>query len=199
MLDRVRFLASELVLGSLIAILSVFFAYVSYAGAMADSDQNKNEIAGMKALNDGNAEYLSGNQIWIQDDSNYDNWYTNRESNPDLAEYYRGNFTEALDTAIERNGEDEYPMDETYADAVYAEANAFWEESDTAFELGSKWDERGDNLQLIALILALGIAFSAWGSLVKEESNMRLLFSALAIVMLIVGTYFFLGNLTPIV
>ena len=37
------------------------------------------------------------------------------------------------------------------------------------------------------LIMALGLAFAAWASLLKEESNMRLLFSALAILTLVAG------------
>jgi hypothetical protein len=185
--SRLHFLGSEIVLGSLIAILSVMVAYASFQGSMADSDQNKYEIQGMKALNDGNAEYLSGNQTWIQDDGNYDNWYINRETNPDLADYYEGNFTEELAAAIERNGPDEYPMDETYAESIYAEANAYWEESDTAFDDAAQWDDRGDKLQLVVLLMALGLTFAAWASLIKEESKMRILFGVFSIIMLIIG------------
>lgn len=61
------FLANEIFLGTLIALLSVFTAIASYQGAMADSEQNKYEILGMQALNDGNAEYLTANQEINQD------------------------------------------------------------------------------------------------------------------------------------
>ncbi len=192
-LNRIRILSSEIVLGTLIAILSVMTAYVSYQGAMADSEQNKNEIAGMKALNDGNAEYLSGNQTWIQDDGNYDNWYINSETNPDVAAYYEGNFTEELAAAIERNGPDQYPMDEQYVEAIYASANEYWAASDEAFDLASKYDDKGDMLQLVVLTLALALAFSAWASLLKEESNMRLAFSIFSIAMFIYGIITYLG------
>ncbi len=192
-LNRIRILSSEIVLGTLIAVLSVMTAYVSYQGAMADSEQNKNEIAGMKALNDGNAEYLSGNQTWIQDDGNYDNWYINSETNPDIAAYYEGNFTEELAAAIERNGPDQYPMDEQYVEAIYASANEFWAASDEAFDLASKYDDKGDMLQLVVLTLALALAFSAWASLLKEESNMRLAFSIFSIAMFIYGVITYLG------
>lgn len=56
-----KFLVNEIFLGTMIAIPSVFTAYVSYAGAIADSEQNKYEILGMQQLNDGNAEYLRAN------------------------------------------------------------------------------------------------------------------------------------------
>lgn len=193
-MKKLGFLANEVFLGTLIALLSVSTAIASYQGAMADSEQNKYEILGMQALNDGNAEYLSANQTWIQDDGNYDNWYINLETNPDIAAYYEGNFTEELAAAIERNGPDEYPMDEEYADLLYADAIAYWDDSDTNFELGSQYDEKGDQLQLVMLIMALGLALAAWGSLLGAESNMRILFSLFGLITFIAGliVYFFM-------
>jgi hypothetical protein len=186
------FLSNEIFLGTLIALLSIFTAIASYQGAMADSEQNKYEILGMQALNDGNAEYLSANQTWIQDDGNYDNWYINQDINPDISDYYSGNFTEELDAAIERNGPDEYPMDEEYSNALYESAIGYWDDSDVNFGLGSQYDERGDQLQLVMLIMTLGLVLAAWGALLKEESQMRKIFALLGLVALIVGlaTYF---------
>ena len=43
------------------------------------------------------------------------------------------------------------------------------------------------------LIMALGLAFAAWASLLKEESNMRLLFSAFALITLLAGIVTYLG------
>ncbi|MCX6064552.1 MAG: hypothetical protein NT121_02190, partial [Chloroflexi bacterium] len=60
------------------------------------------------------------------------------------------------------------------------------------FKLAGAWDERGDQLQLVVLFMALGLTFAAWASLLKDESNLRPVFGALAIIMLVValGTYF---------
>jgi hypothetical protein len=186
------FLSNEIFLGTLIALLSIFTAVASYQGAMADSEQNKYEILGMQSLNDGNAEYLSANQTWIQDDGNYDNWYINQDINPDISDYYEGNFTEELAAAIERNGPDEYPMDEEYSNAIYESAIAFWDDSDFNFDLGAQYDERGDQLQLVMLIMTLGLVLAAWGALLKEESAMRKVFALFGLIALIVGlaTYF---------
>ena len=43
------------------------------------------------------------------------------------------------------------------------------------------------------MIMALGLAFAAWASLLKEESNMRLLFAALAVITLVIGVITYLG------
>ena len=188
-----RLFGNEILLGTLIAILSVFTALSSYLGAMADSEQNKFEILGMKNLNDGNVLYLEANQTWIQDDGNYDNWYINSDTNPEVADYYEGNFTEELAAAIERNGPDEYPMDEEYEDALYGDANDLFDESETNFDLGGQWDERGDQLQLVMLLMALGLTFAAWASLLKDESNLRPVFGFFSIAMFVIGLVTYLA------
>jgi hypothetical protein len=55
------------------------------------------------------------------------------------------------------------------------------------FELGAQWDERGDQLQLVMLVMALGLAFAAWASLLGAESNMRLLFALFGLVTFAAG------------
>ncbi|MEY2819019.1 MAG: hypothetical protein RL275_2482 [Chloroflexota bacterium] len=184
-----KFFASDIFLGTMIAILSVFTAYSSYLGAMSDSEQNKFEILGMQQLNDGNAEYLRANQDITQDYNYFDNWYLNVDERPDIAEYYQFNFSEALTTAFE--SEPDVVWTDEYYDTMYADAIALWDESDTNFDTASQWDERGDQLQLVMLIMALGLAFVAWASLLGAESNMRVLFSIFGTIALLSGLLVF--------
>jgi len=185
------FLGNEFVLGTLISLLSIFTAVASYQGALADGKQNDFEIEGMKSLNDGNAEYLTSNQEITQDYSYYDTWYINQETNPDIADYFQFQFSDELLTAIERSGS-ENPFDEEYYNAMYQIPSEYFDESDLHFETAGAWNERGDLLQLVLTIMAIGLAFAAWASLNKEESNLRAFFSFLAIITLIIGliTYF---------
>ena len=185
-----KFFANEIFLGTMIAILSVFTAYSSYLGAMSDSEQNKFEILGMQQLNDGNAEYLRANQDITQDYNYFDNWYLNVDERPDIAEYYQFNFSEALTAAFE--SEPDVVWTDEYYDSMYADATALWEESDINFDTASQWDERGDQLQLVMLIMALGLAFVAWASLLGAESNMRVLFSIFGTLSLIAGIIIFI-------
>src|SRR5512145_1118275 len=178
-----RFLGNEFVLGTLIALLSVFTAVASYQGGMADSKQNEFEISGMKNLNDGNSEYLRANQFIVYDYTMFDGWYT--ADTADKEEYYQFNYSQALQDSIAADPEN--PFSDAYYDAMYADSYAYWDDSDTAFETANNYDERGDGLQLVMLTLALGLAFAAWGSLAKDESNMRLVFSLLGFVMFILG------------
>jgi len=180
-----KFFANEIFLGTMIAVLSVFTAYSSYLGAMSDSEQNKYEILGMQQLNDGNAEYLRANQDITQDYNYFDNWYLNVDERPDIAEYYQFNFSEALTNAFE--SEPDVVWTDEYYDSMYADATALWDESSINCDTASQWDERGDQLQLVMLIMALGLAFVAWASLLGAESNMRTLFAIFATLSLIAG------------
>ena len=184
-----RKLGNELVLGALIAILSVFTAFASYQGAMSDSKQNEFEISGMKNLNDGNASYLEANQFIVYDYSMYDGWYTTDDEAK--AEYYEENYSEQLIADLEANPDN--PFSEAYYDAMYAEAYEYWDESDTQFETAGQWDERGDQLQLVMLLMALGLTFAAWASLLKEESNLRPMFGLFSIIMFVVGLVTYLA------
>ena len=184
-----HFLGKEFVLGTLITLLSIFTAVASYQGSMADSKQNEFEISGMKNLNDGNAEYLRANQFIVYDYTMYDGWYTSDTAEKE--DYYQTSYSQELQDSIAADPEN--PFSDAYYDSMYADSNAYWADSDTAFETAGAWDNRGDGLQSVMLTLALGLAFAAWGSLAKEESNMRLAFSAFSIAMLILGIILYLG------
>lgn len=178
-----RLLAHEIVLGTLIALLSVFTAYASWQGSIADSKQNESEVKAMQSLNDGNAEYLSANQFIVYDYTMYDGWYTTDDE--DKAAYYEANYSETLQNAIATNPDE--PFNDAYYDEMYTSAYDLWDESDAAFEMGAQWDERGDGLQGVMLVMALGLAFAAWASLLKEESRMRMLFALFAAITLVAG------------
>jgi hypothetical protein len=191
----VSFLGNEILLGMPITILSIFTAISSYQGALADGNQNDAEIQGMQALNDGNAEYLTENQNISQDYNYYDNWYLNQDSNPEVADYYQFNFSQQLQDAIARDPNTVWD-DQYYTDMAVTSTELF-DTSEADFVLASNWNERGDWLQLVLTIMAIGLAFAGWASINKEESNLRAFFSLLSIITLVIGLIYFFA--TPVV
>jgi hypothetical protein len=185
------FLGKEVVLGTLIALLSIFTTLASLQGSVADGKQNEYEILGMKSLNDGNAEYLRANQDITQDYNYFDNWYLNLEERPDVAEYYQGSFSQALLDAMDRDPDTVW--DDQYYNDVYADADAYFDDSDINFETAGEWNNWGDGLQIVLSVMALGLAFAAWASLLKEDSNMRVLFALFAVIALVIGVINYLG------
>jgi hypothetical protein len=188
-LDRLRFLSGEIVLGTLMATLSILIAVSAYQSSMADSDQTKFNVQGQQKLTNANAEYLTANQLIGYDYSLYDGWYTATE--PDKADYFKSQYSEQLQTSLAANEDD--PFNESYYTAMYAEPNAMFDESDQLFAKAEKFNERGDALQLVMLVGALGLALAAWGALLKEESIIRLLFAIAAILMLIYSLILYVG------
>ena len=185
------YLGNEFLLGTLIAVLSVFTAVASYQSSLAGGEQNNAEIKGMQSLNDGNAEYLTENQNILQDYNYYDNWYLNQTDRPDVAEYYQFNFSKSLQDAIARNPD--VVWDDQYYSEMSATSTQLFDDSESYFKLGADWNERGDLLGLVVMIMALGVAFAAWASLIREESKLRIVFSIFAIAMLIYGLITYMG------
>ncbi len=191
----VIFLGNEVLLGMLITVLSVFTALASYQGALADGNQNDAEIKGMQALNDGNAEYLTENQNISQDYNYYDNWYINQDTNPEAADYYQFNFSQQLQDAIARDPN--VVWDDQYYTDMAVTSSEFFSTSESEFILATNWNERGDHLQLVLTIMAIGLAFAGWASINKEESNLRGFFSLFSIITLVIGLIYYFA--TPIV
>src|SRR6185436_11087797 len=165
LLSRLAFLSSEIILGTLVAILSVLAAVSGYQSSMADSDQTKYNVQGQQMLTDANAEYLSANQLIVYDYNMYDGWYT--AESDEKAEYYQSSFSEDLQAAIATNPDD--PFSDAYYTAMQAEPQTMFDESDRLFDLAEEFNERGDALQLVLLISTMGLAFAAWASLLKEQ------------------------------
>lgn len=187
--SRLKFFSSEFVLGSLVAILSVLAALSGYQSSMADSDQTKHNVQGQQALTDANAEYLSANQLIVYDYTLYDGWYT--AETDEKADYYRSSLSDELQASMIANEEE--PFNEAYYTAMYAEPNAQFDEADRLFELAEEFNGRGDALQLVLLISALGLALAAWASLLKEESPVRMAFGIFSTLMLVYSVTLYLS------
>jgi DNA gyrase inhibitor GyrI len=127
-LDRVRFLSGEIVLGTLMAALSILIAVSAYQSSMADSDQTKFNVQGQQMLTNANAEYLTANQLIGYDYSLYDSWYTSTED--DKAQYFESQYSEQLQNSLTANKDD--PFNESYYTAMYAEPQKMFDEADLA-------------------------------------------------------------------
>jgi endo-beta-N-acetylglucosaminidase D len=156
---------------------------------MADSDQTKYNVQGQQMLTDANAEYLTANQMIVYDYNLYDGWFTAEED--EKSEYYRSSFSEQLHTAIEANAED--PFSDSYYESMYQDPQGMFDEADALFQKAESFNQRGDALQLVMLISALGLAFAAWASLLKEDSLVRLVFAVFSIGMLIYSFILYLN------
>ena len=179
-----KIIGSEWVLGLLVAILSVLIALAAYQSAIFDSKEADFNVEGQKLLTDSNSAYLEANQFVIYDFTMYDGWYINSDVNDELAQYYHDSFSESLTASMER---EEGPFDDQYYTEMYADAEAQYGEAITNFEDAQVAGDKADRLQLVVLILAVGLALAAYGSMISEESKLRTFFALFSIVSLVFG------------
>ena len=182
-MKALRFLTGEAALGALVATLSILTALATFQSASANSEQTRHDIMGLKALNEGNAEYLRAVQVVLYDYQLIDSYYT-ADSQQD-ADYFAYSFSPTLKERIEKDPAS--PFSQESFDAIYAPATALLADANTNFELAGQWDARGERLQVVMLFMALGLAFAAWSSLTGKESAIRIVFCLLAIALLFLG------------
>jgi len=180
-------------LGALIALLSILTAFASYESSAAGGEENDANVEGQAILADSNAEYLRANQLLIYDYSMFDGFFIHEGEDEFRAEYYRANFSAELNAAYEADPEN--PFTDTYYGEVFALADETYAASSERFEDAQAAGKRSTDLQQAMLIMAVGLSFSAWASLLPSLSQMRLLFVVLALVALAVGSVNLLGSL----
>jgi hypothetical protein len=186
-MNKPHFLGSDLMLGALIAFLSILTAFTSWQFSSTDGAGADYNRKGLLMLTDANAEYLVANQDIIQDYTYYDTYYLNYETNPEVADYYQENFSPSLTANLER----EAIFDEQYYAEMYQTPQEMFDEADRLFELAGEVGNRSDRIQLSTLIFAVALSFTAWGSLLEKDSKLRLLFSVLALLVMVAGLVVF--------
>lgn len=181
------FLTSETLLAALITIMAVFTAVASYQASLASGDSLKNFFIAQSELTDASLLYVEQGQSIFYDQAAYDQYQLALlNEDEEAAEYHLGQITEAGTAAIERAPDDPFENVE-YQNAMYADAIATVEAADDAYDEAIVFNVIGDRLGLVTTILAVGLAFAAWGSLAPAESRQRMIFAALGLVGLVLG------------
>jgi hypothetical protein len=188
----VKFIKSEWVLGVLVALLSVLIAAAAYQSGLFDSKESDSNVEGQKLLSESNTYYLEANQFVIYDYNMYDGWYINDGTNNDLATYYQSSFSEQLTTSMDRA---DGPFDDQYYTEMYADADSFYEDAQVSFDEANAFGDKADQLQLVVLIFAVGLALSAYGSMLSDESKLRFFFALLSVFALAFGAVVYISTL----
>ena len=178
-----RFLASNIILGSLVAFASVMVAFSAYQSNLASSAQADAYVDAQMVLSLSNTEFLRANLDITQDYTMYDGMVVHAD-NLELAEYYQYNFSPQLEASMERP---DGPFDDPYYDEMFAEADLTFEEAMTLFDAGHTANQLSDAFQLAGLIFAVGLALVAWASILQENSSLRPVFVVLSILVLTAG------------
>lgn len=180
---------SDILLGTMVALMSVLTASAAYQGAIADSAESDANVEGQKVLSLSNTEFLRANQDIIQDYTMYDGYYINSDKDEDLTTYYKDSFSDNLLASMDRP---DGPFDDQYYTEMYKDADDSYEEAMIKFDEAQAAGDKGDRDQLALMIFAVGLALSAWASIVQEDSRLRPVFAIISIVTAVFGLVIFL-------
>ena len=176
-------LGSDIVLGILVVVLSIITAVANYSAFQIGRKGSIHTANARQELADANTESLTALQFAIYDYQLYDGWYINYYTDSETSDYYQSQFSDALAASVERESywDDAY-YDELYvlSDELYAQAYEEFDAADLAYAKESV-------LRLAMLMAALGLAFAAYASMLKEENRMRPFFALLSLVMLTIN------------
>lgn len=175
-----KILSSELLLTALITIMSIFTAVAAYQASLAGGDSLKHFFIAQSELTDASLLYLEQGQEIFYDQSVYDQYQVAILNGDEAAaDYYLDQLSTAGREAVARSAHD--PFGPTYQTALFAEAIATVADAEAAYDSAVAFNLKGDRLGLVTTILAVGLAFAAWGSLAQAASRQRQLFTLISL------------------
>ncbi len=123
----------------------------------------------------------------------YDGFFIHDGEDEFRADYYRANFSEPLNAAVELD--EANPFSDAYYEEMFSFANETYGEATQRFEDAQVAGQTSNDLQLVMFIMAVGLSFAAWASLLADTSRMRVLFASLSVVALSVGLLSYAGTM----
>lgn len=113
-----RILRSEILVGSLVALLSILTALAGYQASIMDSKANEFSLNAQRTMSEANRDFLRAGQAEMRDFVSYDNYFANLNS--EAEENYRGSFSTALTENL--SDADRQLFDEIYFEALESES-----------------------------------------------------------------------------
>ena len=187
-LDRFQKLGSNLFLGLLVTVLSVFTAATNYATYQASGTSAGYETEGSRLLANSNTEYIRATQFIIQDYTMYDGYYVQQGVDNFASEYYQSNFSPELQASLDRNS----AFDDQYYNDMYTYSDDLFNQAFDKFDQANAISEKESAYQIAMLIAAVGLAFAAYASLLDEKNRLRALFAVMSLAMAILSVSQFL-------
>jgi len=178
-------LGSNLFLGFLVTALSVFTAATNFATYQISGTASDHETEGSRLLANSNTEYVRATQFILLDYTMYDGFYIQQGVDNFAAEYYQSNFSTELQASYDRDA----VFDDQYYDEMYAYSDDLFAQAFDEFDKANAASEREAVFQIAMLVAAVGLAFSAYASLLDVQNKMRSLFALMGSLLLIYSVF----------
>ena len=84
---------------------------------------------------------------------------------------------------MDRSGD----LDDQYYEDVYYEPETLYENAELAFAVADDFNEVKSDLDFIIILLAIGVAFAGWASLLDDVFSLRMFFGGSSAVLLVIS------------
>jgi len=183
-----RLLAASL--AAVVAIYSILTAVAVFSASRAESLYYDNVYIAQAHLNDANELSIEANLRILHDLGVWEQIRVHElaGSDPAIIEFLYGQFSAEAQASLKRSGE----ADEIYEQEVRSVQIEEREMAMMSFEHATAWSRRAGTYQVLAGVLAIGLAFAAWAALMDGTGFVRWLF-ALVAALILVASLCFLG------
>jgi hypothetical protein len=178
------------ILATLVTIYGVLIAIVIFSSSQAQGLYYDNVFISQSHLSDASELSLEAQLNAFHDLNVLEQMRAHELSgaDPELIEYLYGHLSASAQASLIRSGD----LDGIYADEMYAAHLVERERAMRAFDLAAAWSERSGTYEVITTILAVGLAFAAWASLIEKAINVRWMFTIIS-TLILVGSLGFLA------
>lgn len=177
----------KIILGVLVTVYGVTAALVSHQANELDSKAGQMTFVGIMELTRGNDAFAVADNTEKND---YD-----AVTQMLLLEVNGGSQAE-IDIWMDTLSDDAYDsmdrfgdLDDQYYEDVYAYPNELYDNAILAYETSQEYSEIGGAYEQITLMLAMGLAFVGWASILDGVKLLRFIFALGAIVVLAFSLY----------
>lgn len=187
--NRERWWLSDGLLGAMVVLLTAATAFAAYQSAIIGIEGDDLDFETQKTLVVATGSFLSSNADLIQDLQAYDAYRYFSVDDPAEAAIHLDRMSEPLRARLE-NEED--PFSDAYIAELYARAETLLAEVTDQEEQSNVIDDRNRIFELAGFIFAIGLAATAWASLVDSTRRIRMIFLIVALVCAVGGFAVFL-------
>ncbi|MGB3715204.1 MAG: hypothetical protein WA996_12310 [Candidatus Promineifilaceae bacterium] len=187
-----RWWLSDGLLGAMVVILTAATAFAAYQSALTGIEGDDLDLETQKTLVVATGSFLNGNAEIIQDLQAYDAYRFFSTEDPAEAAVYLERMSVTLRAGLERP---DGPFDDDYLAATYADAKALLAQVDELETQANQIDDQNRVYERAGFLFAIGLAATAWASLVDAGRQLRLIFLIIALICLFGGIGVFVFQL----
>lgn len=181
----------NLFLGILVTIYGIVATLVSYQSSQLNDDASNMTFVGIMELTKGNDAYsVADNSVTADFDAITQIFLLWERGGSDAEEQiWRDTLSLDAQDALDRSGY----LDDTYYEDIYIFANDLYDNAELAYQTAQDYLEVANDYDLVTLLLALGLAFTAWASLLENLKLVRFIFAGMSVLLLAVSLLIYWG------